>query len=111
MRVGERQQLVRAPRPATNRPLDCLPLLLGSSSVSTPLLTRVLSSNPVPTLPNPDPHQVSALSELAYTEAKLRARRRRGDAGGLLHLRTAVVELLQAVLHAHKAAVEASWRG
>jgi len=53
---------------------------------------------------------VSALSELAYTEAKLRARRRRGDAGGLLHLRTAVVELLQAVLHAHKAAVEASWR-
>ena len=53
---------------------------------------------------------MSALSELAYTEAKLRARRRRGDAGGLLHLRTAVVELLQAVLHAHKAAVEASWR-
>ena len=60
VRVGERQQLLRAPRPATNRPLDCLPLLLGSSSVSTPLLTRVLSSNPVPTLtPNPDPHQVS----------------------------------------------------
>ena len=53
---------------------------------------------------------VSALSELAYTEAKLRARRRRGDPGGLLHLRTAVVELLQAVLHAHEAAVEASGR-
>ena len=54
VRVGERQQLVSAPRPATNRPLDCLPLLLGSSSVPTPLLTRVLSSNPVPTLtPSP----------------------------------------------------------
>ena len=51
---------------------------------------------------------VTTLSELAYAEAKLRARRRRGDPGGLLHLRTAVVELLQAVLHAHEAAVEAS---
>ena len=51
---------------------------------------------------------VTVLSELAYAEAKLRARRRRGDPGGLLHLRTAVVELLQAVLHAHEAAVEAS---